>query len=319
MTVLGIAEHRNGAVRDVSYELISAGISLAQQLDVEFDIAILGSDVDELVSSLNQEGVDTIYTIATGGSFNNAAYTQAITSLANHVEPDVLLAPHTVNGLDFAPSTAANLDIPLVTDVLSFDGDGETLSMTREEFGGKVAVDYEVEQRELFITLRPTEWDASVEAAGTAAVESFDAAIEIDGLRTTVTGYDSVAGGDIDISQADVLVSVGRGIDEEENLPLIHDLAESLGAVVSASRPIVDNGWLPHDRQVGQSGKTVTPDIYLAIGISGAVQHVTGMKGADTIIAINDDPNAPIFDIADYGIVGDLFEVVPILIAEFDG
>ena len=128
----------------------------------------------------------------------------------------------------------------------------------------------------------------------------------------------AVAAGDVDISDAEVLVSVGRGIDEEENLDVVEELAEALGATLSASRPIVDNGWLPKNRQVGQSGKVVTPEVYIAVGISGAVQHVAGMKGSDTIVAINTDPNAPIFDIADYGIVGDLFDVVPALVAEFE-
>jgi electron transfer flavoprotein alpha subunit len=136
-------------------------------------------------------------------------------------------------------------------------------------------------------------------------------------VRSTVTGFEEVGGGDVDISDADVLVSVGRGIEEEENIELIEELADALGATLSSSRPIVDAGWLPKNRQVGQSGKVVTPDIYLAVGISGAVQHVAGMKGADTIVAINTDPNAPIFDLADYAIVDDLFEVVPELTAQF--
>jgi electron transfer flavoprotein alpha subunit len=134
-----------------------------------------------------------------------------------------------------------------------------------------------------------------------------------------VNGFEEVGGGDVDISEAEFLVSIGRGIEEEENLELIEALVEATGATLSSSRPIVDNGWLPKNRQVGQSGKQVTPDVYLAIGISGAVQHVAGMKGADTIIAVNTDSNAPIFDIADYGVVGDLFDVVPQLIEEFGG
>jgi len=162
----------------------------------------------------------------------------------------------------------------------------------------------------------PREWPATDES-GDATVEAFDATIDESRVRSTVTGFEEAASGDVDITDADVLVSVGRGIEEEENLDLVRDLADALGATLSASRPIVDNGWLPADRQVGQSGKVVTPDVYIAIGISGAVQHVAGMKGADTIVAINKDPNAPIFDIADYGIVDDLFDVVPALTEEF--
>ncbi|MCF2241253.1 electron transfer flavoprotein subunit alpha/FixB family protein, partial [Halobacterium salinarum] len=143
--------------------------------------------------------------------------------------------------------------------------------------------------------------------------------IDEDAIGATVNGFEEVGGGDVDIADAEFLVSVGRGIEEEENIALVEALAETTGATLSSSRPIVDNGWLAKNRQVGQSGKQVTPDVYLAVGISGAVQHVAGMKGADTIIAVNTDPNAPIFDIADYGIVGDLFDVVPALIEEFGG
>ena len=168
------------------------------------------------------------------------------------------------------------------------------------------------------VSVRGGEWPPA-EESGDAAVEAFDVDIDEDAIGSRVSGYEEVAAGDVDISDADVLVSVGRGIEEEDNLEIIHDLADALGATVSASRPIVDNGWLPKNRQVGQSGKVVTPDVYIAIGISGAVQHVAGMKGAETIIAINDDPSAPIYDIADYGIVDDLFEVVPALTEEFGG
>jgi electron transfer flavoprotein alpha subunit len=144
-----------------------------------------------------------------------------------------------------------------------------------------------------------------------------DVEIDESRVRSTVKGFEEVAGGDVDITEADVLVSVGRGIEEEENIELVQELAEALGATLSSSRPIVDNGWLPKNRQVGQSGKVVTPDVYIAIGISGAVQHVAGMKGSDTIVAINTDPNAPIMDIADYAINDDLFDVVPALIEQF--
>jgi len=178
----------------------------------------------------------------------------------------------------------------------------------------KVETTVDVDGDRHVLTIRGGEW-APAEGVGDATVEAVDVELPESGAR--VTGFEEVGGGDVDIADADVLVSVGRGIEEEENLELVEDLADALGATLSSSRPIVDNGWLPKNRQVGQSGKVVTPDVYLAVGISGAVQHVAGMKGAETIIAINTDPNAPIFDIADYGVVGDLFEVVPELIDEF--
>ncbi|MCY4731608.1 electron transfer flavoprotein subunit alpha/FixB family protein [Natronomonas gomsonensis] len=317
MTVLAITEHRRGEVRDVSYELVTAGRELADDLGTDLELAVIGGDVEGFAEDVNRDGVDTIYTVDEGEEFNHGVYTQAIEQLATEVEPTALLMPNSVNGLDYAPSVAEQLDLPLVTDVIDFETNGN-LEVTREQYGGKVETTYDIDADDYALTIRPAEWPKA-EAAGDAAIEAFDVDIDEDALGTTVNGFEEVGGGDVDITEADVLVSIGRGIDEEENLPLVEELADTLGATLSSSRPIVDNGWLPKNRQVGQSGKVVTPDVYIAIGISGAVQHVAGMKGADTIVAINTDPNAPIYDIADYGIVDDLFEVVPELIEEFGG
>jgi electron transfer flavoprotein alpha subunit len=317
MTVLAITEHRRGEVRDVSYELVTAGRELADDLGTDLELAVIGGDVEGFAEDVNRDGVDTIYTVDEGEEFNHGVYTQAIEQLAAEVEPTALLMPNSVNGLDYAPSVAEQLDLPLVTDVIDFETNGN-LEVTREQYGGKVETTYDIDADDYALTIRPAEWPKA-EEAGDAAIEAFDADIDESALGTTVNGFEEVGGGDVDITEADVLVSIGRGIDEEENLPLVEELADTLGATLSSSRPIVDNGWLPKNRQVGQSGKVVTPDVYIAIGISGAVQHVAGMKGADTIVAINTDPNAPIYDIADYGIVDDLFDVVPELIEEFGG
>jgi len=317
MTVLAITEHRRGDVRDVSYELVTAGRELADDLGTDLELAVIGGDVEGFAEDVNRDGVDTIYTVDEGEEFNHGVYTQAIEQLATEVEPTALLMPNSVNGLDYAPAVAEGLDLPLVTDVVDFETNGN-LEVTREQYGGKVETTYDIDADDYALTIRPAEWPKA-EAAGDATIEAFDADIDEDALGTTVNGFEEVGGGDVDITEADVLVSIGRGIDEEENLPLVEELADTLGATLSSSRPIVDNGWLPKNRQVGQSGKVVTPDVYIAIGISGAVQHVAGMKGADTIVAINTDPNAPIYDIADYGIVDDLFDVVPELIEEFGG
>ncbi|MFO7927092.1 electron transfer flavoprotein subunit alpha/FixB family protein [Natronomonas sp.] len=317
MTVLAVAEHRRGELRDVSYELINAGRELADEHGTDLAIAIIGGDVDGFADDLNRTGVDTIYTVDEGEEFNHGVYTQTIEQLYAELEPTALLLPNTVNGLDYAPAVAGALDLPLATDVIGLEG-GDAVEITREQYGGKVETTYDIDADQYALTIRPAEWPVA-EEAGDAPIEAFDVDIDESALGTTVNGFEEVAGGDVDITEAEVLVSVGRGIEEEDNIPLIEALADALGATLSSSRPIVDNGWLPQNRQVGQSGKVVTPDVYIAIGISGAVQHVAGMKGADTIIAINTDPNAPIYDIADYGIVDDLFEVVPALIEEFGG
>ena len=317
MTVLAVAEHRRGDLRDVSYELLTAGRELADAVDGDLHVAVIGGDTDEFTERLNREGVDAVHAVDEGEEFNHDVYAQVVAQLVGAVDPTFLLMPNTVNGLDYAPAVADRLDLPLVTDAVDLDYD-DGLTVTREMYGSKAETTIDVDAPEAAVTVRPAEWPAA-DTSGDAEIRSFDADVDESAIRSTVTGFQEVGGGDIDISEADVLVSVGRGIQEEDNLDLIRELADALDATVSASRPIVDNGWLPPDRQVGQSGKVVTPDIYIAVGISGAVQHVAGMKGSDTIIAINDDPSAPIFEIADYGIVDDLFEVVPALIEEFGG
>jgi len=314
--VLAVAEYRRGALRDVSFELLSAGRALADGTGGQLHVAVVGGDVDAFADELNREGVDAVHTVDYGEEFNHDVYVQAVAALHAELDPAVLVMPNSVDGLDYAPAVAGRLDLPLVTDCVGLEA-GDGLVATREMYGSKVETTVEA-PLPAAVTIRSAEWPPT-EGAGDASVEAFDASIDEAAIRSTVTGFEEAGGGDVDITEAEVLVSIGRGIGEEDNLDLVFDLAEALGATVSSSRPIVDSGWLPKNRQVGQSGKTVTPDVYLAIGISGAVQHVAGMKGADTIVAINTDPNAPIFDIADYGIVGDLFDVIPALIEAFGG
>ena len=315
--VLAVTEHRRGELRDVSHELITAGRQLTEETGGDLHLAVISGNVEEYAEKLDRRGVTEIHTVDYGEEFNHDVYVQAIEALYDAIGPQYVIAPNTVNGLDYAPAVAQRLDLPLVTDAVDVRVD-DGLSVTREFYAGKTEGDVDVAGEGALVTIRPGEWPGA-EGVGDAVVDAFDVEVDEGAVRSTVTGYQEVGAGDVDISEAEVLVSVGRGIEEEENIALIEELADAMGATVSSSRPIVDNGWLPQDRQVGQSGKKVTPDVYIAIGISGAVQHVAGMKGSDTIIAINNDPSAPIFDIADYGIVDDLFDVVPALTGEFGG
>ncbi|WP_132058206.1 electron transfer flavoprotein subunit alpha/FixB family protein [Halorussus amylolyticus] len=312
--VLAVTEHRRGELRDVSYEVITAGRELADATGGDLHLAVISGDTERFAEDLDREGVDYIHTVSDGEEFNHDVYVQAIEALHAELDPEVVVMPNSVNGLDYAPAVANRLDLPLATDAVGMEYDGG-LTVTREMYGSKVETAVEVGGDQQAVTVRGAEWPAA-EGVGDAEISAFDVDIDTD-AGSTVTGFEEVGGGDVDISEADFIVSIGRGIEEEENLDLIRDLVEATDATLASSRPIVDNGWLPKNRQVGQSGKVVTPTVYLAIGISGAVQHVAGMKGADNIIAVNTDPNAPIFDIADYGIVGDLFEVVPELIEQF--
>jgi electron transfer flavoprotein alpha subunit len=315
--VLAVAEHRRGELRDVSYELVTVGSQLADATGGDLHLAVISGDVDEYADSLNLEGVDTIHTVEYGEEFNHDVYAQVVEQLYDAVGPQVLLTPNSVNGLDYGPAVANSLGLTYVSDAVDVSLEDSTLTATREMYSGKVETTTEVDADAVAVSIRGAEWPAT-EARGDAAIEAFDADVDESAVKSTVKGFEEVGGGDVDITEADVLVSVGRGIEEEENLDLVRDLADALDATLSSSRPIVDNGWLPKNRQVGQSGKVVTPEFYIAIGISGAVQHVAGMKGAENIVAINTDPNAPIYDIADYGIVDDLFDVVPALIEEFE-
>jgi len=314
--VLFVAEHRRGDLRDVSYEGVSAGRELADALGGDLHVAVVSGPVERFAESLNTPEVDTIHTVDAGEEFDHDTYAAATEALHAEIDPAALLLPNSVNGLDYAPAVADSLGLPYASDAVDIAYD-DGLTVTREMYGSKVETTVDVAGDQFVISIRSGEW-AAADGAGDATVSAFefDADSVDDGAR--VQGFEEVGSGDVDIGEADFLVSIGRGIEEEENLDLIRDLCDATGATLSSSRPIVDNGWLPKNRQVGQSGKQVTPDVYLAIGISGAVQHVAGMKGAETIIAINTDPNAPIFDIADYGIVGDLFDVVPALIEEFE-
>jgi len=314
--VLFVAEHRRGDLRDVSYEGITAGRQLADDLGGELHVAIISGDVEGYADSLNTPDVDVIHTVDAGEDLDHDVYAGATEALHADLDPAALVLPNSVNGLDYAPAVADALGLPYVTDTIDLAYD-DGLTATREMYGSKVETTVDVASDQFAVSIRSGEWEAAI-GAGDAEISAFDFDTDSvdDGAR--VTGYEEVAGGDVDIGEADFLVSIGRGIEEEENLDLIRELVEATGATLSSSRPIVDNGWLPKNRQVGQSGKQVTPKVYLAIGISGAVQHVAGMKGAETIIAINTDPNAPIYDIADYGIVDDLFDVVPALIEQFD-
>ncbi|MEZ3142714.1 electron transfer flavoprotein subunit alpha/FixB family protein [Halobaculum sp. MBLA0143] len=317
MSVLAVADHRRGELRDVTFELLTAGRELADDLGTDLHVAVVSGDTEQFAEELAREGVDQIHTVEEGEEFNHDVYVQAVAALFESLEPTALVAPNSVNGMDYVPAVATRLGLPLTTDAVDLAYDGE-LEVTREMYGSKVETTVAVTETPFAVSVRGGEWPAA-EAPAEPPVESFDFEVDEDAVGSRVTGFEEVGGGDVDIGDADFLVSVGRGIEEEENLDLIEDLVEATGATLSSSRPIVDNGWLPKNRQVGQSGKKVTPDVYLAIGISGAVQHVAGMKGADTIVAVNTDPNAPIFDIADYGVVGDLFDVVPALTEEFGG
>jgi electron transfer flavoprotein alpha subunit len=304
MSVLVVAEHLRGELRPVTLELISA----AKELEGPVTLALIADDPAALADAANVEGVDEILAARVGAAeFENEVYQQALEQILSERSFDAVLVGFTVNSMGYAPALAAKLGLGFASDVFSVkNGDGSLLAM-RAFYGAKVHAEVEFpEKNSILLMLRPTVWPL---AGGTGSAEITEVAVSADRSRARHKNFVEVQAGDVDITTADFLLSVGRGIGEKENLAQFEDLAERMGATLSVSRPIVDAGWMPNARQVGQSGKTVQPKVYLALGISGAVQHLAGMKASGTIIAVNSDPEAAIFNVAHYGAVADLFDV----------
>lgn len=246
--------------------------------------------------------------------FNAEAYQKVLSHLISERKPLLTLIGHTSFGIDLAPSLATELNVPLATDCIDVDFEGKKPIVVRQVYGGKVNVKASLRTSESYIvTLRPATFEVQeAEPLGGEIIETPSPLKEEIPYKKFIEYFEPPAG-EVDITAADILVAVGRGIKDTENMPIVEKLAEALGGALACSRPIVDKGWLPTDRQVGTSGKTVKPKLYMAVGISGAFQHVSGMKNSDLVIAINRDPKAPIFRAADYGVVEDLFKVVPAL------
>jgi electron transfer flavoprotein alpha subunit len=305
MSVLVVAEHLRGQVRDVTRELVTAGNELGP-----VTVAVIARDPSSLVSGVNVDGVSEIVTVAAGADeFESDTYQQALEALIAGREPRVVLTGFTVNAMGYAAAVAAKLGLGFASDVHGVALEGDSVVATRSFYGGKVDAEVEFPGAEtVVLSLRPTAW-APAEGAGNASVSSFDVSTSTSRARH-VEFVEPAASTDVDITQADFLFSVGRGIGDADALPELEALAARMGATLSVSRPVVDAGWMPSSRQVGQSGKTVKPKVYLALGISGAVQHLAGMKTSGTIIAVNTDPEASIFNVAHYGAVVDLFDVV---------
>ena len=310
-----LAEHRRGELRDVTFEMLTKGRELSQKINVDLTAVLLGHNVKEFAKSLADQAKRVlIVDDARLENFNAEAYQKVLSHLISERKPSLTLIGHTAFGIDLAPSLATELNVPLATDCVDVNFEEEKLVVVRQVYGGKVNVKASLRTSESYlVTLRPATFEAQqVEPLGGEIIEVPSPLKEDIPYKRFIEYFEPPAG-EVDITAADVLVAVGRGIKDAENMPVVEKLAEALGGVVACSRPIVDKGWLPSDRQVGTSGKTVKPKLYVAIGISGQFQHVSGMKNADLIIAINKDPKAPIFRTADYGVVEDLFKVVPTL------
>lgn len=317
-----LAEHRRGSLRDITWEMLNKGGELASCSGGELIAVLLGYRVRGLAEELAQRSEQVLVVEDERlENFNSETYQKVLSHLISEYKPVVTLLGHTAFGMDLAPSLATQLRMPLSTDCIDLRLEGGRLTAVRQIYGGKMNAEISFSgATQYMVTVRPGSFPIEGGEAKAGEIKSLSFPLVETEYKRFIE-YVEAAVGEVDITQADALVSVGQGIGDSKNISLVDELAQALGASLACSRPVVDKKWLPKERQVGTSGKTVKPKVYIAIGISGAFQHVAGIKGG-TLIAINKDPKAPIFRVADYGIVGDLFKVVPLLkekVAELKG
>ncbi len=323
MSILVVMEQRGAAGAPawnrMSWETLAAAQQLGRELGAPAAAAVLGEGIGPLAAELAGKKLDKVYCIEHTllKEYTPDGYTAALRQLIAQAQPRIVLFPHTYQVRDFAPKLATSLGRVLVSDVIAHRVDSGQLVLVRQLFQGKINADVRLSgEAPQFASLQAGAYRADQVEAGAAAVEAFQPQLTAGEIRTRPLEMFRESQRAVDLTAAEMIVSVGRGIKEAENIPLVQKLADALGAELAASRPICDAGWLPMERQVGSSGQTVSPKLYLAVGISGAIQHLVGMKGSKTVVAINKDANAPIFEVADYGVVGDLFQVVPALVEE---
>jgi len=313
--IIVIAEQRDGKLNRATWETIAA----AQQMDGDITVLVPGGSVRNVAGELAAAQVKEVVPVEHRSlePYTPDGFTAALQDAIAQLSPTYVLLPHTYQTRDFAPKLAARLDRAIITDVVAIKRAGSDTAFVRPMFQGKLTADVVPQgQPPHFVTFQIGAYriDQAAKGSAPAPVRALTVNLDASAIRQKPDAPFQQAKQAVDLSQAERIVSVGRGIKEQANIKVAEELARALGAELAASRPICDSGWLPMERQVGSSGQTVAPKLYLALGISGAIQHLVGMKGANTIVAINKDPDAPIFEIADYGIVGDLFEIVPAMI-----
>jgi electron transfer flavoprotein alpha subunit len=316
--ILVVAEQRDGKLNRVSFETIAAAQAIAKDTGWAVEVVLPGGGIAELTGGLARKTSGTVWALEADAlkAYTSDAYVHALKAFIEEKRPKLVLFPHTYQVRDFAPRLALALDRTLISDATGYKVAGGAVQFTRQMFQGKFAADVSFGgDAPWMATVQIGAFRADQAEGGSGVVETVAAKV---GAAARVTPHEvfQEAKQTVDLSQAEVIVAVGRGIKEQKNMPLAENLAAALGGEVAASRPICDNGWLPLERQIGSSGQTVAPKLYIALGVSGAIQHLVGMKGSRTIVAINKDPEAPIFEIADVAVVGDLFQVVPALTEE---
>ena len=309
MSILVYVETRRGMIKKAGLEALSEGKRVATHLNLPTIALLVGANLDSAIAEVKKCGADRIFLVENKElvNYQSEGYLAAVVEAVKACEAKIILLASTTLGRDLAPRIAAKLQVMLLPDVTALKHDDGNLIAHRPAYGGKVYLDLKAKMLPVVISTRPNVFDVA-EAGGAGEVASLAPQFT---LKAKVIEVVASGGGKLDVAEADRIVSGGRGMKSAENFKMLEELAEVLGAAVGASRAVVDAGWRPHSEQVGQTGKTVGPNLYIAVGISGAVQHLAGMQTSKVIVAINSDPDAPIFKVADYGIVGDALEVIP--------
>jgi len=320
-TILVIVEQREGKLNRVSWETVAAGQSLAAETGWTLEAGVVGSGIASIANEVASKKLSKVYAVESAAldPYTPDAFSAALKQFLTDKKPKLVLMPHTYQVRDFVPQLATAMQRTVISDCIGYHKDSDKLLFTRQMFQGKFAADVSFAcDAPWFVTFQNGAFRGDKAEAGVspASVETVSVDVPADVLRNKPQEVFKEAKQAVDLTQAEIIISVGRGIKEQKNIELAKQLAEALGGEIAASRPICDSGWLPMDRQIGSSGQTVAPKLYLALGISGAIQHIVGMKGARSVVAINKDNEAPIFEIADIAVVGNLFDIVPPLIEE---
>lgn len=317
-SIMVLAEHRAGNLRDITFEMLAKAQTLASEMNLKVNALLLGHNNDAMAKTLSSYCHEvTSIDDEILANFNSEIYQRVVSQIAQEHKPALLLIGHTAFGSDLAPGLAYSLNLPLITDCIDISRQDGKIMTIRQMYSGKlnarVLPEADRELLQAVLSVRAGSFKAecpnfTCTLAKIAVAEKAKA-----NYASKFIGYEEVPTTGIDITKAEIIIALGRGIKEQKNMPMVEDFAKAIGGELACTRPVIDAGWLPKDRQVGSSGKTVKPKLYIALGISGAFQHISGMKSAQTIVAVNKDPNAPIFSVAHYGIVGDLLKIVPLL------
>ncbi|MGB5163601.1 MAG: electron transfer flavoprotein subunit alpha/FixB family protein [Thermoanaerobaculia bacterium] len=313
-----VLQQRDGKIQKMSWEAVRAGQALAADLGGTAEAVLLGSGMEEAGNQVGQCSLGSVH-VADDESlavYTPGRFARTLEAAIATAQPDYVLFPHTYQTVDFLPGLAQSLNAALVPEAVSFETVDGSVVWQRPVLGGKMFASVRAKgPGPVLASLQSGAFSADELEKGSAPIETLSLDFAAMAADREILGIEEAVGGEVDLSQAPVIVSVGRGIGDAEKMPIMQELADALGGELGASRPVIDSGWLPRDRQIGSSGQTVTPKLYVAAGISGAIQHLVGMKGSQVIVAINKDAGAPIFNVAHYGIVGDLHEVVPAVTA----